>query len=314
MINGEPFNLSTQPFLEQIYADLSRHIVVMKAAQMGISEYAINKSIWFLENCGDVLYVLPTDGDSNDFSAGRLNPAIEESPHVVDLFTDVANVGHKRSGNRNYYLRGSNSRSRLKSVPIDFLVLDEFEEMVQKNIPLARDRMDASPYKWELNMSTPGVPEAGIDAEFAHSDQHKWLVRCEHCNYDQELTFPDNIAGDEYVCRKCRRPIDRFHGQWVAARPGADIRGYHLSQLFSPTVTAAELMKSYALAISNQHKLADFYNSKLGLPYVPEGHKLEKSIVLSRRGDKLTAQSSEAGTAMGVDVGALLHCTVSEPG
>ena len=312
-IDANSFRIDRHPYLEAVYEDLPQKMVAMKGAQVGISEYAINKSLWFLENCGDVLYVLPTDGDASDFSAGRFNPAIEESPHLENFFTDVHNVGHKRAGNRNFYLRGSNSRSKLKSVPIDLLVLDEFDEMVQRNIPLARDRMDASPFKWELMISTPTVPETGIHAEWLKSDQHTWIVTCTACNKDQELAWPESVKGGKYVCIKCGRPIDRFGGRWVAQNPGSDIRGYHISQIISPTVTAVELETAWNDAQGDASKLEDFYNSKLGLPYVPEGDRLTPELVRARRGEYDSLPAADAAV-MGVDVGALLHYVISVPG
>lgn len=306
--------------MAELYSDMSRHIVVMKGTQLGITEYAVNRSLWFLENCGDVLYVLPSKEDAGDFSAGRINPSIDESPHLERFFTDVDNVGHKRAGNRNYYLRGSNSRSKLKSVPIDFLVLDEYDEMVQKNIPLARDRMDASSFKWELNISTPTYPEMGIDASFAETDQHKWLVTCGSCNHEQEMVWPDNIdlENEAFVCAKCGRDIgeDRWLGRWVATNPGADIRGYHVSQLLSPTVSAAELCQEWRAAQGEPYRMENFYNAKLGLPYVAAGEKLTQQdiegIIGEYTGAPLRTNGAGMVRTMGVDVGGDLHYFISD--
>jgi len=313
IIDDKPFRIKHQPFLEHIYEDQAQKMVIMKGAQVGVSEYAINKSLWFLENCGDVLYVLPTDGDASDFSAGRINPAIEESSHLEELFTDVDNVGHKRAGNRNYYLRGSNSRSKLKSVPIDFLVLDEYDEMIQRNIPLARRRLDASPYKWELMISTPTFPETGIHAEYLKSDQHVWMVTCKACGEDQELTWPESVKNGEFVCKACGEVIDRWNGRWVSKNPGGSFRGYHISQLISPTITAKELEQEWNDAQGNASKLEDFYNSKLGLPYVPEGDQLTADLVRKHKGGYQTFETF-AASVMGVDVGSELHYVISIQG
>jgi len=312
-INGKPFIIDRYPFLQQIYEDQSQKIVVMKGAQVGVSEYAINKALFFLDNMGDVLYVLPTEHDAWDFSAGRVNPVVEESEYLEEFFTNVQNVGHKRARDRNFYLRGSNSRSKLKSVPIDFLVLDEFDEMVQKNIPLARDRMDASPYKWEIMISTPTIPETGIHAEYLKSDQHEWKVVCEECGAFQELAWPDSVKDDQFICVECGGPIDRWHGHWEAQNPDSELRGYHISQLMSPTITAKELQDTWNDAQGNADKLEDFYNSKLGLPYVAEGDRLTPDIVLARRREYASFAKFRNRAVMGVDVGADLHYIIAVP-
>jgi len=138
-IEGRPFTLESYPFMRAIYEDTSPVKALMKAAQVSATEYAINCMFWALDAWGmDVLYLLATGEDASDFSAGRMNPAIEESDRLSDLFTDVQNVGHKRAGNRSVYVRGSRRRTGLKSIPVDLLIIDEYDEMVQTLVELLR--------------------------------------------------------------------------------------------------------------------------------------------------------------------------------
>ena len=81
----------------------------------------------------------------------------------------MSNVGHKRARAVNLYLRGSNSRSRLKSVPVGYLTIDEYDEMYESaedgpgtawnSIALARERLSGHRDKHELDLSTPRVPQ-----------------------------------------------------------------------------------------------------------------------------------------------------------
>ena len=305
------------PFMRTIYDDKSPVVAIMKAAQMSATEYALNRMFWAVDAWGmDVLYLLPTASDGSDFSAGRMNPAIEDSPHLAGLFTDVSNVGHKRAGNRSVYIRGSQRRTGLKSVPVDLLVIDEYDEMVQANLPLARTRLDASPWKWELDLSTPTIPEYGIHARFLESDQQEYHVRCPACKTWQRPTFEANVEREApvpfYFCAHCRRPLANLwslEGEWIPARPGVALRGYHLTQLISPTVTAADLT---ALADRTAPEdVQEFHNSHLGEPFVAEGGQLSQEILNAcRRSDYEMPDTGEHCT-MGVDVGSALNVRIS---
>jgi phage terminase large subunit GpA-like protein len=303
--------------MRAIYEDPAPVKVFMKAAQVAATEYGLNCMFWAIDTWGmDVLYLLPTGSDASDFSAGRVNPAIEESERLSGLFTDVQNVGHKRAGSRSVYIRGSQRRTGLKSVPADLLIIDEYDEMVQIHLPLARTRLDASPWKWELDLSTPTIPEYGIHARFLESDQREYYVQCERCRRWQRPTFEDNVERDApvpfYRCAKCRRQIDalwRLPGRWVPTNPGAALRGYHLTQLISPTITAADL--AGLAARTAPEDVQEFHNSHLGEPFVAEGGQLSHEILNAcRRADYAMPDTGEHAT-MGVDVGGLLHVRIS---
>jgi phage terminase large subunit GpA-like protein len=97
----------------------------MKAAQLGLTEVAINMSFFTVDvKKRDVLYVLPTALNASDFSKSRFNTALLYSPYLKDLFTDTNTVGLKQAGGVNLYIRGSRGDSNLKSIPVSVLVLD----------------------------------------------------------------------------------------------------------------------------------------------------------------------------------------------
>jgi len=139
-----------------------------KSAQMGFTETALNITFYRIdiknESC---LYILPTKTpDATEFSAARFDAALELSPHLTNLFSNVKNVGHKRAGAANLYVGGSNSRSFLKSKPVVFIVFDELDEIKQENIPLAEERtaFQETPQMWKI--STPTIPIVGSMLSF----------------------------------------------------------------------------------------------------------------------------------------------------
>lgn len=305
------------PFLRPMHDAFTTHdkIVGCKAAQMGYTETLLNIAFFTLGNAlGDVMYILPTVNDAGDFSAGRFNPAIELSPVLENLFTDVHNVGHKRAGQMNLYVRGSNSRSGLKSVPITALLIDEYDEMNQENIPLARERLSGAKRKFEANVSTPTIPGFGIWEEWLASSQHRWYARCPHCAKKQHLTFDGNVEWREghsetarFKCALCGKPWSSEaklkgiqDGELVQETSSGDAWGLHVSQLYSPTISAVELAKAYSE--ENETKRTEFYNSKLGLPYVAADARLTTAHIKACITSEFKAKVSSSFATMGVDV------------
>ncbi len=118
--------------------------------------------------------------------------------------TDSQNT--KRIGKSMLYLRGARSTakigglkrtsSQLKSVPIDRVVFDEVDEMEPAMIDLAKERLSHSSVKEEIFLSTPSVPDYGVDKLYQKSDQQHWFIRCDKCGGEtcdeRQLYFPTN--------------------------------------------------------------------------------------------------------------------------
>src|SRR5688572_8319100 len=87
------------PWLLEMHDSDARKIIGQKAAQVGYTEWALNKAFYAIDiHSLSVLYILPSDDDASDFSADRFGRALDSSPHIDQMFTSVRNVQHKRSG------------------------------------------------------------------------------------------------------------------------------------------------------------------------------------------------------------------------
>ena len=75
----------------------------------------------------------------------------------------------KRIGPGYVYLRGSDSPRQVASVDADLVLLDEYDQMADGVLELARKRIASSSAGRLVVASTPRYPEAGIDALFRQS-------------------------------------------------------------------------------------------------------------------------------------------------
>ena len=190
-IDGRPFSLDRFLPLRAIYEDPHPHIVIVKPAQRGVSEYLVNYANFALDrgaqvwaggakNGLNVGYVFPDQGSLNDFSKERFSGLSEESDYLAWLLEDGEKwnaVTFKQVGDSYLYLRGGWSTRALKSFPADVMLLDEYDEMVPGAPALARRRMNASVVRREVDVSTPTVPGRGIHELYLQSDRRVYEQR-----------------------------------------------------------------------------------------------------------------------------------------
>ncbi len=331
--------------------DTSRRIVIQKSAQMGATVLAILRAVWFLDaRQAHTMYLFPTQRSALRFSRGRFQVLLEQSRYLRRLFKQVRSAGHLRAGPVSFHCHGARSRADLMSTPVQYLTLDERDELYLGKVgrpqpwsavELARQRLSGQSAYWELDLSTPTIPGHGVAAEFARSDQHRFLLHCPRCDRFVLPTWPDAIdcgfrlaeeAAEQlpdqairaarFRCQLCgqswtnderRQAIRR--GDWQAEHPERELRGYHLSKLVSPVANAAELVRQWQASRSHVAARQVFYNSVLGLPYLAEGARLEQRFIdeAMARGGYAMAHASQ-GSVVGVDVGPTwLHVVVAEP-
>lgn len=345
-----PFDERSHLYLEGIYRDPSRQVVVMKSGQAGASEWAISYALWCCDKRAmNVLYLLPTIDDVSDFSQMRFEPAIEASPYLSAVLSSsnggdpmsrrkkTDKVRLKRIGNNYLILRGTQvggnigysegrRASQLKSVPADAVVYDEFDEMAPTAEALAEKRLGHSLVKEERWLSTPTFFNVGIHARYLESSMAQWFVPCPHCGHRQvatinhiiyewdELRRPRRWHGREEgrafpACERCGGEIDRLaRGEWVHAYPERDMRGYHITKLFSAQNEPLAIVQ--ALFDLSAERRQEVWNQDLGEPFRPEGSGMSDEVL------KRCARSYAAGpvvnerTVMGVDVGRVLHVVI----
>jgi hypothetical protein len=329
------YNFQYHPWSLEMHDIDCEHMVGQKAAQMAFTETAINRAFKAIDiDRQSVLYVLPTERpDAADFSSARFDPALEMSPHLSSIFSDTKNLGLKRAGNACLYVRSARSRSQLKSIPAGVLFFDELDEMDPASVILGRERSSGQLQKFEFDLSTPTVPKFGINGEFEKSDQRHFIFKCPHCSRLTELVFPDcikitadqyyedSIRGSYYICKECKHKLNHQTkkewlgaGVWQPMFQGRHIVGYHINQMYSFTIEPWKFAENALRRHISEEDEQEFFNSKLGLPHVVKGAKINDADIekCTRRYTKSNGVSDNQFICMGVDVGNKIHVEICE--
>ena len=336
-----PWTFKRHPWLEGLHNSTAEINVGQKAAQMGYTETVLNICFYYIDMLGvDVLYVLPSKTpDASDFSAARFDGALSLSSHLSKLFSNTKNVGHKKAGHTNFYLRGAKSRSGLKSVPVGVLVLDEKDEMNKDNIPLARERQSGYDMGVTWEISTPTIDGHGINETFNESTQNEFFFRCQGCSLEGKprwinLTWPDAIeicgehhldprVKDSYIkCPLCGIKIPHENkytwqedGRWIPQFDSRDTVGWGISQLYSssPKTRPEIIVKQYFKSKTDPAEEQEFFNSKLGIPHIIEGAKVHEKDIDKCIGDHTSHQANLSGlVTLGADIGNYIHFEIDK--
>jgi len=309
-----PFTFEGRPWLPELAraAVTLPNIVVEKASQLGATILFLCASFYLMarrELPAGVVYFFPTDGDVRELSKTKAFPLLDRS-YLRGLVAGRADeVYLKRIADSWLYFRGTHSTIRMKAISADVANFDEADEIPAEALAMARERIHASKLQWERHFSIPTVPNYGVDRSFQATDQRFWTFRCAACSkeFDLETHFPNSltVAKDGTVlrcCPACKHPVALDDGRWIARNPGARGAGFHLSQLLSPTVEPADLLREY----TSTDRVPQFMRGRLGLPYVEASGKLSEGEVLDLCGAVERANTAERAF-VGIDVGRVLH-------
>lgn len=309
-------------------------IVGQKGAQLGFTEYCLNRCFYSIDILNrSVLYVLPTDGAASNFSTSRFDPALEKSDHLRQMFSNVKNIGHKRAGDCSLFVRGSRSKTNLKSDPVAQMFFDEVDEMDLAKVTLAFERQSGQAGRQACLISTPTIDNKGINYYYKDSTQDHFFFHCPNCNKLTELIFPDcmvitaedpndkKLLDTYLICKECGGRIeheakkDLFKtGQWVSGRSDRLTRGFHVNQLYSIRLEPWKIAQLWLRAQTNPTDEQEFYNSKMGVTHAVEGAQLTEAEIEKCIGEyrKPAMAPSNSFVTMGVDVGTFLHYEIDQ--
>jgi phage terminase large subunit GpA-like protein len=312
------------PFLKQIMDDLSpqsphQEVVVMKGAQLGFTEVAMNMMLYNVDyHPCPMLYVQKTLGAVEKFSKQRFGPSVEAMPTITETLgsqkgRDSSNTMLLKSWPGGIIIMGgANSASSLRSMPIEVLILDEwdsFEQDIQSEgdpAELAIRRTANFPRRKVFYLSTPVLKELSrIEPAFEAGTQCWYEVPCPECGKLQRIMWKNikfehtesTVHSCWLECQHCQKPILEKHktwmldpengARWVARNPEARYPSYHLSSLYSPLgfyswTDAVELFLR-ATMLNDKDLLKVFVNTVLGEPWSEKARTVAAAGLMKRR-------------------------------
>lgn len=349
-----PYTFKYHPWCREIHDADCAYITAKKSAQAGFTEVAINRALFTIDvHRRSVLYVLPTKvPDAADFSAVRFGGALELSDYLASMFSDTNKIDLKQAAGAALYIRGANSESGLKSIPVSELILDEYDEMREKSVGLALERLSGQIHKHVFMLSTPTIPGFGIDLQYQRSTQEHFFFPCPACSRQIEFKWPESfeVCGEtpndpdrfrsRLLCYECKATLSTHESGLDPNRPGwldvqkaqtltpglwvptannpVDHRGFHINQLYSATISPAEIAERYLLGLRSEVAMQEFQNSKLGNAYLASDAQVrEEHIVaaIERGTHSLTDPrpiNSRRIITMGIDQGKWHNVVVCE--
>jgi len=278
-VDQRKFTFDDHRYLLDLYNDKAKEISWMKSAQMGATIYEVLRLLWFCRyHTVKAALFFPTSDGVTKLAKDRLNPIIQSNPELdmaVEKKLDalglkqIDNVHGKKSSLYMLYLGGQASKD---SVPLDVMGFDEVRLCSTDDIDQAQERVSHSKYKYKMYVSTAGYPNLDIHERFLRGTQKYWHVKC-NCldGFIPSECFPDCVidTGKEVYlrCPKCKTRIhDPQNGCYIEHNPGADNPSYHISQFISKYISVKEIWTAYMTTRNKK----EFYNAKLGKPYVDE--------------------------------------------
>lgn len=334
-LNGKPYSFKGYEYQIPIIQDTAKKSVIIKAAQVGLSELAYR---WNVAACCVVddftaLYIFPSSSDAERNNKTRVGPMIDESPELRRLVDPEMNNSEIKKWGRNSFLmfRGTKTKTAALSTPANSLTIDEFDKCDIDVATTYVSRLQNRPHKIQKIFSTPTIEKYGVSKETDIATRMMHFTTCEHCNhkflpdYFTNVKIPgwdkpmeeitrlnlNKIRWREAVllCPNCGRDPNLHHSrmEFVAENKSDnhDANAWFVSPWSVPTI----ITPSYLVQVSTQFsRYSEFKNQALGITaYEKNEAILDSDIDIAQRFQNL--QSSEF-TVAGSDMGIMCYTVI----
>jgi phage terminase large subunit GpA-like protein len=280
-----PLSFEKFPWEREILNANEDMVSIQKASQMGFSVAAMIKAVFMIDQKRRaVMYVLPTAKHSGKFVKSRLDPLVSGSPRLKGLFQGSDSVGLKMTvADIPLYIEGSVSETGLVSAPVGVVVIDEFDRCNVDTLALVIERLSAHPERHVFALSTPTLPNYGINKQFQLGTQERFMFPCPCCGRRIELLWPDciEICGEHqtdkecdlsyFKCPECSGKLPHENkSEWLAKakwEPTHQVKGhrsFYINQMYGPEITPGDLVKAYFTGQNDDTALVQWTNQKLG--------------------------------------------------
>lgn len=192
---GQKWTTDTARFVREICEEVSnnvrRQISIRCSAQSAKTLTIVQCVLWIIENDpGPLMWVMAAKDEAATFMQQRLLPAMKMCAPVA------AKLPTNRRDNKameinfdtmSFNLRGANSKSKLQSKPVRWLILDEVRNYPKGALDTVLKRIRTFWNARVIIISTPDLKDDAVDLAFLAGDQRHYHVPCPHCGHKQEL-------------------------------------------------------------------------------------------------------------------------------
>jgi phage terminase large subunit GpA-like protein len=316
-------------------------VVMMCSARVGKTFIATCAIGYYCENDpAPILVVKPRGEDCNSFSKQELQWLFNNTPSLSNKLS--ANEG-KNSTNTLHFkqltsggsirLAGSNSAAGLSGYSARIIILDELDkyepiEGFGNPSDMAIGRAATFPHnKKVIYLSSPTIehsPEAKrktIHSVFLNSSQAYYHIPCPSCGFFQPLEWDglkfghckEKLDDVYYECCNCSHHITEQEkkiavrsGKWVEMYPDNKVKGFAISQLYSPFTSFEDIAREWIpIEKSNDiYSIQRFKNEVLGLPFKEDLgiYKDNWAVLFNRRESYINVPSGASLITMAVDI------------
>lgn len=204
-IQGQDFTFKDRPYLLAIYRDTSKDIYIVKPRQMEITEFSVNWLFYHLtKNPSSVgLYISDRQDHVSVFSKLRVKSWGIDQSSILQSLTKKGNVSWLpfTNGSNLWMYSAWPDYEKARSIPADFVVVDEIQSTNVEAIPVLKEALSKSRFGMFVGIGT------GSDM-----GDHWWKLW--------------NTGNQQEWDSKLQR--------WVAKNPSSPISSYHLTQYMAP--------------------------------------------------------------------------------
>jgi len=334
-IEGKPFSFKGHEYQKDIIGDLEKNLIVVKAAQTGLSEIFARWALACVSTQENftLMWTFPTSTDAENFTRTRIDPIIADSAEIRRMMSKSINtVALKQFGANSFaYVRGTISETGGLSVPADLLIHDEYDKSDMDNIATYVSRLQHKPTKMRRVFSTPTVEKYGVSLLAETAKRYRQMWKCDKCNhlwlpsYEKDVKIPGwdrpkkeitktvlkdlDWQASKLLCPCCGREprTDLKYRNWVLENPGDnyDEKALYVSPFCAPSIiTPAYLVRTSATFA----KWSEFCNQALGLTAEDGEESLLESDV---RKSLVDADFTESTVHfLGADMGLTCHVVI----
>jgi len=215
-LKGKPFSFIDRDYLLQIYRDLVKEMYIAKGRQTELTEYLVN---WLLHMLwkfpGTIgLYVAARGSQTSKFSNLRVKEWALQASTILQKIAPVRNhtatVLALANSSKLYFHSAWEGYEEARSIPADFIAMDEIQSQDVSKIDVLKAAMDHSKYKMLRGVGTGSDMETAWQKLWDSGTRFKW---------------------------------DTKSKSWIAENPTAEVHSYYIPQTIVPWITAKEIEK-----------------------------------------------------------------------